>query len=513
MIEFLQPDRLWFLLGLPLLWLLHWRRGKRILSGRLEIWERALARVPRQRRSWMDLRLFVSLLIATALLLAAAEPQARERPGVRVQHVVVDLSPSMQTRDVAGGTRLQAALAALAELQASLPEHVPLRIWGLRAQGLFAGALQPDREVARYELVERFAEFAGEEEALWFFGDGAGPSPWPEHGPKWLAMRSFGQASPNNSILSVQVEDPWPGPSLSLRIKLEVEGEGCRLLCRGPEQRLLASSELAPGSYERSLVLPRLSELELALEPGDAYSLDDRYLLKPKPALAPLVLQRLREDARSKALGRFLLDALQGRRAESHSVYLSATGPRLLVQSGGTAVGRAADHERRLLFGVQLPGMGPLRKIEGPCEWRRSDPLLEGLELTTLSCKQRRVAARSAFAPGARVLASYGPDPYLVFDPQGRTLWIGSCLEDGNLAVQAALPVLLLRALGEFREGGEGGEGTQTPWLPDPAERLVAARAAPKGPSGFNYYLPARSFWPELLLFAALLLLLRPWLR
>lgn len=515
MIEFVRPELLWLLAGLPLVWFLHWIRGRALVTDRLEIWERALRRVPRSRRRRVDARLLLSLLVASLLALAASGPVRPERAGVRVQHVVVDLSPSMATQDAgAGRTRIAAARDAVTALRTTLPAHVPLRIWSLAEHRIEehsgAAALRvAGGAPAETALVPRFAAFAGAEEAVFFYGDGAGPSAWPSTDEAMLRLFGFGRATQNDALLTWRLEDPWPGPSLSLTLELEVRTDGKRLVCRDESGELVAQADVPRGRYVRTLELPRLASLTLALEPRDPYPRDDVLVLAPKPPLAPLVHAELGDAARGEALVRFVVEALGGRREEDAAAFAAARGPRLLVQSGGEAAGRDAAL-LRVLFGTALPGTGRMRRSEGVCEWNRGDPLLSGLELSTVQCQSVREAPRAAFGSGARVLATYGQEPFIVLDPARRTLWIGASLAEANLMTQPALPVLVLRALGELSR--VPGSSRADP-LPDPRESDVAARPVPGPQPEIVYFEPARSYWDELLLLAAGLLLARALLR
>jgi hypothetical protein len=533
-LELARPELLWALCALPLVWLLHWVRGRPLITDRLEIWERALRRLPRHRRKRIDLRLLLSLLTLSVLVLASAGPRFAEEPGVRVVHAVVDCSASMWTADGPGGMRrIEAAQQRLANLREELPERIALRLWALEearirrvasAEELSRFEPQVGAGPARTSLLREFVSFANDEHAVLLLGDGAGASRWPAS----LPGQGFGAATRNDGILAYTVEDPWPGPNVTLRLRLLVRNEGSRLVARDAAGGELAAADVPPGRHEQELQLPRLQALELRLEPADAYPIDDAIALRPKPALAPLIWAVAPEEGaaqdgpapgsprQSAALVEFLTEALGGARATSLANYAATRRPRLWIQDGGE-LQRTETEELRLFFGTRLPGLGPLRPASGICEWRRDLPLLEGLDLSGFECQLQRRATREAFGAQAQVLATLGGEPFVVLDRERRQLWFGCRLQDGNLLTQPSLPILVLRALGEMLGA------PQQPSRPRPigeslpeSERFesdIAARPAPLPPPAWRFFAPARELWRELLLLAAGLLLLRGLLR
>ncbi len=129
--EFLQPERLWMLLVVPLLVALYvWALRRKGRTGMRFTNTAVLGRVvPRQSQWRRHLAVALSLLSLITLVLAWARPNGVDRvPRERATVVlVIDVSRSMEATDV-DPSRLEAAKALSLEFVRSLPEQYNLAV-------------------------------------------------------------------------------------------------------------------------------------------------------------------------------------------------------------------------------------------------------------------------------------------------------------------------------------------------------------------------------------------------
>ncbi len=231
-IELKEPLWLLLLSALPILVWLHRERQRVLVSDRIGVWERALARLPRARRKRWSLALFCVLFAGLCFILAMADPRIPKRPGLEHIYAVFDVSPSMATLDaLEGRSRLAAAEQRWASRRATLPAHVERRAYRLdgrlleelrdASRGSLEGTetsedleLAVGERVAALKIAEEFARRRKEGEAVLLYTDAAGPSQLSGEVPPRLYPRFLGRASPNDAILEVELLDPLPARDL-----------------------------------------------------------------------------------------------------------------------------------------------------------------------------------------------------------------------------------------------------------------------------------------------------------
>lgn len=526
-LELGRPLGLLLLVLLPLVYLLHRRHHRVLATDRLEVWRRALARLPRLRVRFSSWKLVISLLCVLCLALALAAPRLAEKPGYRGLIAVVDRSTSMQTRDASGArvpgtlappfgwrSRIQAARERVDAVTAALPEWIPVRLYGLEGRFLkelgprLPDSLETCPGGARLDSVAALAERAGEETCVMLFADGAGPSPWPEPLPPNLFPRRLGRGDTvNEGILRAELEDPWPGPDLALG--LEVRADSGRLLFRDSSGKVLRAVDLDGRHAPYELELPRGDgqELRIELEARDAYLPDNHLSILPRAPWAPRILALPESEPRLSALAAFLESSLSGRRVFQERDLVSRE--RLLLVDGGSLPSWPEDGTVRLLFGTRLPGLGGEFQAETHPDWDRAHPLLAGLALATVRGQVLRRQGRGIPA-GVETLAELAGQPFILLSRRHHLLWIASTLADSNLRVQPFLPVLCLRSLARIVPGqGESRLREQ----PETQESEIAARMPKTLRAAPVFFRPAEELWSWLLALAMLLLVARACMR
>ena len=250
--------------------------------------------------------------------------------------------------------------------------------------------------------------------------------------------------------------------------------------------------------------MPRVygREIELKLEPGDGFDLDESLLLRPRPAWGPTILSRPYDDRDLRVVEGYLEDELSAEVLTDEKLFATQKD-RLLLMEGGELARWPTDGMPRLCFGTRLPGLSRTGPLEGPVEWERGDRLLHGLELSTLRVEE---GLRGQAPEGALVLARAGGQPFFCLMPKQRLFWCASELGQNELVEQAFLPLLILRCL---RRLAPRGKSTTLTGLLDPREGDVAARPAPRSRPTPVFFRPRRPYWPEILGVFLVLLLLR----
>lgn len=517
---------LWFLLLLPVVVLLYREPSMQLTTDRLGLWRRALARLPRRKRRQPPLGLILTLLMTLLIVLAAAGAGRPEREGPRRFAVVVDLSPSMHFPEQ-GVRRLRTQVPRLSAELAAIPPWIPGRLLVLRDGELqdmtvWEKAAEDSAEprglptlsapriggVANLGLARRLAERSGEETAVFVYSDGAGPSPWPGKLPDNLYLRGAGSVEARNPVgfVGARAFDPWPGAELQLELTLR------QPLPKGVELLLVSRSHKAQqkiplddgGAQPVKIDVPRVygREIELKLEPGDGFDLDESLLLRPRPAWGPTILSRPYDDRDLRVLEGYLEDELSAEVLTDEKLFATQK-ERLLLMEGGELARWPTDDMPRLCFGTRLPGLSRTGPLEGPVEWERGDRLLRGLELSTLRVEE---GLRGQAPEGALVLARVGGQPFFCLMPKQRIFWCASELGQNQLVEQAFLPLLILRCL---RRLAPQGKSTTLTGLLDPREGDVAARPAPRSRPTPVFFRPRRPYWPEVLGAFLVLLLLR----
>ena len=517
---------LWFLLLLPVVFLLYREPSIEIKTDRLGLWRRALARLPRRKRRKPPLGLILTLLMTFLIVVAAAGAGRPEREGPRRFAVVVDLSPSMHYLEN-GVRRLRTQVPRLEKELAGIPRYIPGKLLALRDgrledmlvwdpvemsptehRGLPTLVAPRVGGIANLGLARRLAERSGEDTAVFLYSDGAGPSPWPGVLPDNLYLRGAGspEASNPTGFVSAEFFDPWPGAELQVQVGLrQPRVADLQLLLVSKNHEAQHTIPLGDANGKPIKIdVPRMfgSEVVIRVEPSDGFDLDEKLVLRPRSAWGPTLLSRPWDDPDLRVLEGYLEEELAAQVLTDEQLFASKKD-RLLLMEGGELARWPTDGMPRLCFGTRLPDLSRSGPLEGALEWERADPLLRGLELSTLRVEE---GLRGKVPDKARVLARVGGQPFLLLLPEQRMLWSASELGRNRLVEQAFLPLLILRCLKHL---APVGKDTTLTGLLDPSEGVVAARPAPRSRPTPIFFRPRRPYWPELLGAFLVLLLLR----
>lgn len=517
---------------LPLVWILLRVPAARVSSDRVDLWRKALSRVPRARQE-SNWRRVVTMLAIAGLVTALARPRIPAKDGVRTRIAVFDASLSMYARDDGRVTRLERAVDRWQSTAA--PEHVDEVLYVLSADRLRAipiddaeartrGALmsrimRANRLPADPRVVTALADRVDDRTRVEWSSDGAGPSPWPVL-PASLRARvhcvGFGRPDTENArIASVSLEDPWPGPELTLRLSVariaSTTGIAVERPVRGAPARRIASSPMPPDGEGIEIRIPRGEggRVRVVLENEDALPHDDTVRVQLRAAWAPALWLSPEDSPELMTLRRFLESTLDARATGTREDFARAARRRggLIVVDGGRLPAWPTDGVVRILFGTALPGLEDTRDFDGFASWDRDHELLEGLDLGVLRAERARTGSGPLPGDAFRLVTLDG-DPLVLFSPTHRLLWFGLRL-DSKLVTRPCLPLLLLRVLPRIvpadpaadRDGGP----SRVIDRPGPAaEADLRARPAPPAPSAPTWWQPAIELWQYAAGFAAL---------
>lgn len=534
--SFAEPDRLWWLLVLPLLvwwslppkprqvhWTPHWAAVQRALA--------ALQRRP-PRRNW--LRLWLLLLATAAAVLAHAGPRLAAEPGPTRLVVVLDGSQSMAAAagtwpvaTAANGTvsRWQRALALLRERLAAVPPHVDVtlvRAGGplLRRSGAWARAALDLGQPAgpNVDLAALVAQLdADPDTAIWTLTDGQGHTALPEPG----ALSLFGDPADNAAFTAARLVDHWPLPELAVELEIVLAAAAPQTVTIDVAGAAVAATTitvaLQPGERRRERLAlarqPAGGDLLVRLRcPGDALPDDDlwQWRLPPLPAPAIAVLAAADAGPYAQVAAQALADELGGQ-----VVGRDAPAVGMLLVDGGE-VGFLPGSGRALCFGARQLGQprGELWLLPPVVDWDRQAPLLAGLDLSGLRVE---FALRDSLPPGQPILfgaAADGSRQALAVVAGGgarQSVHFAFRLADSNLPLLPAFPQLLRRAF--VVSHGEAAQPTDLGQPPPAGEgdlrHRVAAADRPLPPFGSPPQPVAGWLW----LVSLACLALRAWCR
>jgi len=413
---FLHP---WWLLLLalwPLLLMLLRRRDQKReqLAPDFLLWRRAAATLPaaasRARLSWRDLAWVAPLILLTGGL---AEPEVcRSSAPVEVV-VLADPSPSMQTRDETGATRLDRGLAEARRLLGSRPHRVETGTPAIADDALMLHAAG----VPVLVVTDRSQPALPAEVGLVVVADGARNA--------GIVAAGFDR----DRGLMIRVEaDPGAGPrTLAVR-----DGQGAEII----------RNTLADPPFLRTIIPAHMAmsvphPITIRLEPSDALPLDDEVRLESGAASVRVVVP----DGAPQSLERALracpgVTVVHGEDTEAIRILVAS-----VAGARGFETGAAAPQSGG------LSGPPPFDDLEGPSSWNAVFPLLK----------------RPA---GAEILLSAGGAPLLV--RHARTFVL---LVDPDASGWAALPSFPL-AIARLVE--VAGAGSGTPLVPAPGSILSA---------------------------------------
>jgi len=459
----LHPDRLWWLLLLPVLfWLALPPRPRRVAySAHLPQWRHAMLGLRRRSPRALSLRTVLMLLAAACAVFAGLGLALAGRPGPERLVVLFDASASMGARiGNEGDTAFAQATERLQRTLATVPESVDVRVLRcggalVRRHGRSARQLQdlggPGGSRA-VDLRELAASSAADDTAVWTVTDGQGAGELPTTG----ALSLFGERAPNAAVMAVRTVDHWPLPGLELEADVVLfagaNEAAVTVSLRGPvvsappQNVTLRSGEASTLSWSltRTAAGGRLT-VEVAL-PGDVLPADDRWslLLPPLPAPRIAVLA----DAEAGPFATVAAEALAVEVGGSVVVQSAETEVGMLLVDGGE-IALAPGTARALCFGSRFAGGEALGRGYRPqaLDWDRSSPLCAGLDLSGLRVDIAHAEALPVGEPflfaergGERVPLAVvcGDDPASVH--------LAFRLQDSNLPLLAAFPQLLRRA-------------------------------------------------------------------
>ncbi len=522
-----HPERLWWLLALPLLWWLaqpprpsvvHW-------TPHLPEVQKALAALRRRPPRRSTLRLVCSLAAAAAVVLAYAGLATQGVPGPQRLVVLLDASASMAASAAGRPSAFAAAQERLRAQLAVVPEHVDvtvLRCGGplLRRHGAHARAAR-DLGGPAGGLAAPLADVAERlpaDTAVWTLTDGQGQARLPARG----ALTVFDVAGPNAAVLAARLTDGWPLPQLEVAVDLIAfaAGPNAVVVRAGgdavePTERTLT---LSPG-VATTLTLPLLrraagGELVVAVElAGDVLAADDRWSCRlpalPAPTIAVLADAEAGPYAHVAAAA--LAAEVGGRVAPAEG---APTAGLLVVDGGEVAI--EPGRVRALCFGSRLAGVprGPVWLEPRIVDWDRRQPWLQDLDLSLLRIAvalPETLPAGQPFLWGEAPSGERAPLAVTAGGPERRSVHFAFRLADGNLPLLPAFPQLLRRAFVHAHAEAAAPTGQRAPLAVGEQDLLRRPAAADRTLPAFGA--PPTSVAGALLLAALALLALRAWLR
>jgi len=491
-----EPQYLWALLLLPLLWWLSQppKPRKQVVSAHLAQWQlamRALRRKP-PRGSWLRFALLALALIAACI--AAARPFQPAGQGPTKLVVLLDASASMAVTNGDQSAFARAVEQLRPDLDA-VPEHVDvtvLRCGGdlLRRYGVAARELQDLGEPAGSldaDLVQLARELTTSECVAWTVTDGQGQTQLPEVG----ALTMLDTAGPNGVITAVRIVDAWPLPTLQLELDIEAHGSSQQI----DASLHVQGAVLQPQTMRVELQRGRMQTHRLSLQrsknggnltielrvAGDRLQVDNWHTLRVPPLPAPRVAALADGDA-----GPFV-SAAAGALAEEvgGEVVTMADGVAvglLLVDGGFVALQKEngeLEKRRVLTFGTRLSQDAEPQPwlLPSPVDWSRTSDLTRGLDLSELRIQRAWQNLLPAGEPFVWWVDGNRKVPLGVVVDHGETasVHLAFRLEDSNLPLLPAFPQLLRRAF--VRSYGKAQTSIATPLVPPPGERDLMARA------------------------------------
>ncbi len=475
-VTFLHPEHLWWLLLLPVLFLLAMPPQPHTVlwTAHLPQWVAAQKLLRRRPPRLRGLRFLLLALACIAAAAALAEPRLPGEPGPTRLVVLLDGSASMAA-NTAHGTAFAVAREALQRGLAVVPPSVVvtlLRCGGplLRRHGPSARALhdlgEPEGSGSA-DLVTLAASLQKADTAVWTLTDGQGTAAGSDgpHVPTVGALSVCGTAVANAAILAVRTTDRWPLPQFDVEVDLVAFGGAPQMahlhVTGAIDAPVDLPVELRPGVVATvAAVLTRTAAggpLELRVElTGDALPGDDRWRAElprlPAPRLAVLT------EAEGGPFAAVAAEALAAEVSGEVVPAVAGVDVGLLLVDGGE-VAIAPGTVRAIGFGSRFAGSAEPTPWLQPtlADWDRTGPLTAGLDLSEL---QIRCAFRATLPPGVPFLwaAEPGGDrvPLAVVcgGPDTASVHFAFRLQDSNLPLLPAFPQLLRRAFVRCYGGG-----------------------------------------------------------
>jgi hypothetical protein len=470
-----------------------WKRPGRVEVPSLGLWDQALqGSLP--NRALPLLRALRALLGAAALSLAgllAAGPIEGAR-GPLEWLVILDASPSMETREADGRTRMELAREAARRFVEALPERDTVELLvAARPPRLACAPGSPRASVVEALLavtpeapgadLEGALEIAAQSSrAIALFGDGAGERGAVEMPPQ-ARIFGVGEARANRALVVFELEAAWPAPA---RIAYSLEASGGAPLPselelvdpRGRVTRLAHDPTGTSGAAE----LPHWGGgiWTLRLPSDDALALDDAVRFR-LDGLEPRGLALRPAPGRSVHPSLGVAFEIAAQSFEVPLRWLAAEeAPRadeVLVQDGGTLAPGDLPAAGALLFGAVLEGTlvaddaaAPARSaaviaIDGA---RRA---LQGLALDRLRVRRAPLHPAPEIDCASWIAAGDRPLLYELRAGGARVLGTTFDLRESNLPAEPSFAVLAHRLVLELA----------APTRAHPPLLEVGARAAP----------------------------------
>lgn len=452
-----DPARLWWLLLLPVLYLLARPPFPRrvVDTAHMAQWLRAQQRLGRRRVRFRRLRFLLMVLAFTLSVVAFAGPRSRGAPGPTRLAVLLDSSASMGEATGSESPYGQAVALIRARLS-TLPADIEVRLARIADQvEVSVGAaesilslLEASPRGAGLVSLERLAEgLLDRDTAVWTLTDGLGTTRPPQLG----ALTILGVPGDNVGFVAGELTDSWPLPEVRVDYEIRSFAAVTRTVTvavEGPVEPVQpAQFELpAGGARTSSIELRRtgagLLRIHLQTE-GDLLAADDQLAWQLPGPPAPVIAALADEES-----GPWLHAAAVALAEESGGTVVegvSAAGF-LLVEGGVMDV--VPGRSRGLYFGTRPPGPPPdPRDLWHPVvvDWDRQDPLTAGLDLSDLRIDQalpRVLPAGKTLIRGER-----GPLMVVVEEEDRATVHTAFRMSDSNIGLLPAFPQLLRRSL------------------------------------------------------------------
>jgi hypothetical protein len=522
-LAFEVPERLWWLLLLPVLfWLAMPPRPRAVVwTAHLPQWalaQKALRRRPPRLRG---LRFVLLAVACVTAVFAHAGLVQRGVPGPQRLVVLLDASASM-----AANGSFAAATARMREQFATVPEAVDItvvRCGGpvLRRRGASARALQDlggPEGAAVADLADLAARLAQPDTAVWTLTDGQGQERLPAAG----ALSCFGAAGPNGAVLGVRTVDRWPLPQIDLEVDVIAFAPTvvtAELRVSGAVEALPAASiELPPGgitTLQRTVQRAKAGgtlEVQLVV-PGDVLASDDRWRFELPPLPAPSIA--VLGEAEGGPFAAVAAEALAKEVGGEVVAGVPGTEVGLLLVDGG-ALPIVPGEVRALCFGSRFSGAAEPTPWLQPAiaDWARTGPMGEGLDLSELRVDCAFRETLPAGEPFLWATEPGGPNVPLAVVCGGADLasvHFAFRLQDSNLPLLPAFPQLLRRAF--VRTYGAGAALRAVTPVPAVGEQDLSRSAhAPDRPLP-AFGTPDRNLAPWLLFAGLVALALRAFVR
>lgn len=502
--RFANPAGLWLLtLAVPIL-LLHMLRPRRpsVEVSSTYLW-REVSRPVSAAVPWQPLRpstLLVLQLVALLLLATAAARPVRETAAPLAQHSVfiLDASASMRATDH-DPDRLERARREALNLRGQLPDG-----------GLASVVVASSQPVVRLSASADATAFA---EAVRAVRPGGGSADWPQAFalaesletpgvpigfvllsdgnltaaeqrliPPGTRYVRIGGSGHNQAVSALSLTRRGTGLVATVGIRNTGPRDQPRVLRLDVDGRTQATAVVpvpAGGVAERRFELPDGERVVALLEGDDFLPFDDRAfaVAAPRPDL------RVLYAGPPNVFWEGLLEAVPGVRVERSQTSRSAHGFDAALYVGVPV----PEDPGAPALAVASPGGAPGVRVSGEVDEpvlafvRGADPLFDGLDLSEVAIAR----AQRIEAPTDEVLLAAEGAPLLVRGTRwGRPfVYLAFAVEDSNLGVQVAFPVLGDRLVGELTRAalppGDIRTGATLP-LEGPAEVTVT------GPGGFR---------------------------